>query len=113
MNMKARLNDLLERVRAAQGPDRILSRDVSRYFGRVGNVTASIDAVSALIDAVVPNLVIKAMKIGDGSGAWQIVEAWCDDIEIVSEWVPMEPRPGALAMLEVFLSAVDQKEENK
>lgn len=123
------LAELLGRVKAATGPDRVIDRWLQLLLvneGRTGrfrskeawieacrsqrwateHFTRSIDAALALTDRVFPSLVINSVKLGDGSGNWQVREAWTDEAEVVSEWSPLEPRPGALAIVEVLLSAL-------
>lgn len=68
--------------------------------------TASVDAALALVERLRPELVIKATKLGDGSGHWQITEAWFGDTEVVDDMAPMDPRPGALAILIALIKSL-------
>jgi hypothetical protein len=137
------LSNLIERVEKASGPDREISRDILCLCGwsyekrgrdiklwmygpngerrdhpGVGlfdapHVTKSTDAITALIEQKLPGLVVKATKLGDGSGHWQITEAWLSDTgdEVISDFAPMEPKPGALALCLAFLLALQSQEQ--
>lgn len=124
------LPDLISRVREAKRPSReldvrlrwaVVDKDRAAAIAHVSDdhlrdrgiplYTDSLDAITALIERVLPDLVIKATKLGDGSGEWQIIEAWLADTgdEIVADLV-MPSRPPALAFCETLLLALQERE---
>ena len=59
---------LIERVKAATGPDRGLDEALRAHFGyppKPWNYTASIDAITALIERVLPGWHIASGTVGD------------------------------------------------
>lgn len=131
------LKELIERVKAATGPDRELDAFigwhvdgwassicpepqhvalmVSKNGLPVPTYTASVDAALILAERLCPDLVIKFTRIGDGSGMLQITEAWRSESgdQVVDDMSPLDPMPGAIAIILALLTALDQKEENK
>lgn len=83
-------------------------RQIHGSYDALERFTASVDAALALVERLCPDLVITFTRIGDGSGMLQITEAWLaeSDIEVVDDMSPMEPMPGAFAILCALLTAL-------
>ena len=115
---------LLERVKAATGSSRELDRLITEITGypnvyrnedgsipftaTVANFTGSVDAALALVERLAPTLVMKPTILGDGTGHWQMTEAWCGDIDVVDEWNPWEPMSPPLAILAALLTSLKE-----
>lgn len=138
------LTDLLRRVEGATGPDRELDADVLAalldarrergyhnanamrakgsadlpardYWRRCGPlVTASVDAALALVERVLPGLVIDMCRLGRPGNQFQVREVliYCgeepDVLEVERDYWPARPAP--LAILEALLHALIARE---
>lgn len=87
----------------------VVNRADLRYLNSVSpRYTASIDAATALCERKCPSLVIHMTRLADGSGNFQVTEAWTADNEIVDSFYPMDPKPAALAIVLATLKALEK-----
>lgn len=118
----ADLAELLERVKAATGPDRELDGDIAEAFGPHWNgrdltrgqapaVTRSIDAAMALVERMLPGWRVQLFERDpEDGGGWNARlkrrSPW--DLVALDEVAPL-PRTAPLALLAALLSALIAK----
>lgn len=117
------LKELIERVKAATGPDRELDEDIRIHFDPVGSVfyseskayTGSIDAALALVERCLPGWTVARMSQGDNR-LWtvELREGFLTSYgKVVIQPDHWQGTTLPLAIILALLTALDKKEENK